>query len=96
VNSQRRKAVLYLSGDQEKDKKAKDLLGKISHRFEVFESDIMLAPTYQKRGVPVQLPALVPETRRARGGGGAYGLDGIDVFVELELEKEQDEMREIA
>jgi hypothetical protein len=87
----RRKAVLYLSSDESENERARELIRKIGHRFAICESYSAVV-AFPKKGIP--LPALTFETLRgSQGGGGVYGLDDIEVFVELELEDEEENQK---
>ncbi len=78
-----KKMVLILSSREENNQSAREALRRVASIIEVVESD---APTRTFEEMDLALPALVYPARRG-GGGGEFGLESIETFIEHELEE---------
>lgn len=78
-----KKMVLILSSREENNQFAREALKRVASIIEVVESD---APTRTFEEMELLLPALVYPARRG-GGGGEFGLESIETFIEHELEE---------
>lgn len=78
-----KKMVLILSSREENNQFAREALKRVDSIIEVVESD---TPTRTFEELDLPLPALVYPARRG-GGGGEFGLESIETFIEHELEE---------
>lgn len=78
-----RRLMLYRSSDEQENEKAREVLHKIAGVVVIIETSSATA-AFENQGIP--LPALVEDAGRF-GGGGRYGLESIQFFVENELRR---------
>ena len=76
-----RTLMLYRSSDEQDNEKAREILHQIAGVVVIIETS-SATTAFEKQGI--LLPALVEDTGRF-GGGGRYGLESIQFFVENEL-----------
>ncbi len=78
-----KKMVLVLSSSEEDNQHVREALTRVASLVFVVESDTATR-TFEELDLP--LPALVYEARRG-GGGGEFGVESIETFIEHELEE---------
>jgi hypothetical protein len=82
---------LILGNDDSENRRAKDLVERLEPFFDVDTIDTSGIPFYEKEWAGKRPAVLVESKTPGMGGGGMHGIDGIQSFVELELEKHNGE-----